>query len=53
MGMFGRILYEPPGAASFGGYIPSANLYDEIEQALRTGAAAAWRRRSSRPRPAR
>ena len=31
-------VYEPPGAASFGGYIPSANLFDEIEQALRTGA---------------
>lgn len=30
--------YEPPGAASFAGYIPSANLYDEIEQALSTGA---------------
>jgi len=31
-------VYEPPGAASFGDYIPSASLYDEIEQALRTGA---------------
>jgi nucleotide-binding universal stress UspA family protein len=31
-------VYEPLGAASFGGYIPSANLYDEIENALRTGA---------------
>jgi nucleotide-binding universal stress UspA family protein len=31
-------VYEPPGAATFGGYIPSANLYDEIENALRTGA---------------
>jgi nucleotide-binding universal stress UspA family protein len=31
-------VYEPPGAASFGGYIPSPSLYDDIEQALRTGA---------------
>jgi nucleotide-binding universal stress UspA family protein len=31
-------VYEPPGAAAFGGYIPSASLFDEIEQALRTGA---------------
>jgi nucleotide-binding universal stress UspA family protein len=29
--------YEPPGAATFGGYIPSVSLSDEIEQALRTG----------------
>ena len=31
-------VYEPPGAASFGSYIASPGLYDEIEQALRSGA---------------
>jgi nucleotide-binding universal stress UspA family protein len=31
-------VYEPPGAASFGSYIASPGLYDEIEQALRAGA---------------
>lgn len=31
-------VYEPPGAASFGGYIASPSLYDDIEQALRDGA---------------
>ncbi len=31
-------VYEPPGTGAFGGYIPSASLYDEIEEALRTGA---------------
>jgi nucleotide-binding universal stress UspA family protein len=31
-------VYEPPGAASFGSYVASPGLYDEIEQALRSGA---------------
>jgi nucleotide-binding universal stress UspA family protein len=31
-------LRTPPGAAAFGGYIPSASLFNEIEEALRTGA---------------
>lgn len=31
-------VYEPPGAASFGSYIASPGLYDEIEHALQSGA---------------
>jgi len=31
-------VYEPPGAASFGSYVASPGLYDEIEHALRAGA---------------
>ena len=31
-------VYEPPGAASFGSYVASPGLYDEIEKALRSGA---------------
>ena len=30
--------YEPPGAMTFGPYVASATLYDEIEAALRNGA---------------
>jgi nucleotide-binding universal stress UspA family protein len=31
-------VYTPPGAASFGDYIASPSLYDQIEEALRAGA---------------
>ncbi len=31
-------VYEPPGAASFGSYVASPGLYEQIEEALRAGA---------------
>jgi nucleotide-binding universal stress UspA family protein len=31
-------VYEPPGAASFGSYVASPDLSNQIEQALRAGA---------------